>query len=154
MALSLEDPNLVKRKCRAETRKPKVQGQLKALFSYVSQHLGNPNLQFVPFSDLSSGSTASVVADAACKLYGLFLQSPSGASTKAYPKFTDDATTASATAYEIGLGINATKQEFLTWPDGKSFTTGIMARGDTAIAGSTGSAAADRVSGFAILGGP
>jgi hypothetical protein len=154
MALSLEDPNLVKQKCRAESRKPDVQAGLKALFSYISQHLSSPNLQFVPFTELSSGSTASVIADVPCKLYGLFIQSPAAAANKAYAKFTDDETTASATAFEVGLGITATKQIFLSFPQGKSMANGIAARGDTAIDGSTGSAAADRVSGFAIVGGP
>jgi len=154
MALSLEDPNLVKQKCRAESRKPKVQAQLKALFSYISQHLSSPNLQFVPFTDLSSSASAGIVADVPCKLYGLFVQSPTGASAKAYAKFTDDETTASATAFEVVAGFVATKQEFLAWPDGKPFASGIMARGDTTIDGSTGSSAADRLSGFAIVGGP
>lgn len=156
MALSLEDANLVKQKCRAESRKPKVQAGLKALFSYIAQHLGSPNLQFVPFTEISSAATGSavVMADAACKLYGWFLQSPSGASAKSYVKLTDDETTASGTAFEIGTGQAATKQDFLWWGDGKPFANGIAIMGNTAIDGSTGSSAADRVSGFLIVGGP
>jgi hypothetical protein len=154
MALSLEEAVRVKQKCRAESRKPKVQGQLKALFSYISQHLGSPNLQFEPFTDLSSSASAGVVADAPCKLYGLFIQSPAASAIKSFVKFTDDETTASATVFEVGVGMQVTKQEFLAWPDGKPFANGIMARGDTTMEASTGSAAADRVSGFAIIGGP
>lgn len=156
MALSLEDANLVKQKCRAESRKPKVQAALKALFSYISQHLGSPNLQFVPFADITSASTGStvVMADVPCKLYGAFFQSPSGAAAKAYAKLTDDETTSSATAFEVGLGVGATKQEFLFWGDGKAFANGIAIRGDTTIDGSTGSVAGDKLNGFLIVGGP
>ncbi len=156
MALSTEDANLVRQKCRAATRKPKVQLGLKALFTYIAQHLGSPNLQLVPFTEISSAATGSavVMADVACKLYGLFVQSPSGASNKSFLKLTDDETTASGTAFELGVGITATKQEFLWWGDGKAFANGIAVMGNTAIDGSTGSSAADRLSGFLIVGGP
>lgn len=154
MSLSLESASNVKQKCRAESRKPKVQLSLKALFSYIPQHLGDISLQFVPLEALTSSSTAGIVADVPAKLYGLFLQSPSGAANKAYVKLTDDETTASATVNEVVIGLNATKQEFLWWGDGKPFTSGIMARSDTAPAGSTGSVAADAPNGFCIVGGP
>lgn len=156
MSLSLEDANLVKQKCRAESRRPKVQSALKALFSYIAQHLNSPNLQFVPFQEISSASTGSavVMADVACKVYGWFIKSPSGATVKSYVKLTDDETTASGTAFEVGLGVTATKEEFLWWGDGKSFANGVAIMGNTAIDGSTGSAAADRCSGFLIIGGP
>lgn len=156
MSLSLESGLAVKQKCRADTRKPSISLQLKALFSYIAQHLGDVQLQFVPFTDLSSASTgsATVMADVACKLYGAFIQSPSGAANKAYFKATDDETTASATAFEVGAGVSATKQHFLAFPDGKSFANGIAVRGDTTIDGSTGSSTGDNLSGFLIVGGP
>ena len=156
MSLSLEEGVRVKQKCRAESRKPKVQALLKALFSYIPQHLGDISLQFVPFAEISSAATgsATVMADVPCKLYGMFVQSPAAATIKAYVKVTDDETTASATVFEAAMGVTATKQEFLTWPDGKAFANGIAIRGDTTIDGSTGSAAADRLSGFLIVGGP
>ena len=156
MALSLESGLAVKQKCRGESRKASVQLALKALFSYIAQNRGDLQLQFVPFSDLTSASTgtAAVMADVPCKLYGAFIASPTGATSAAYFKATDDETTASATAYEMGIGIAATKQHFLSFPDGKSFASGIAVRSDTAIAGSTGSVTGDKLNGFLIVGGP
>lgn len=156
MALSLESGLAVFQKCRAESRKAFVQLSIKALKSYIAQNLGDIQLQFVPFTDLTSASTGStvVMADVPCKLYGLFIQSPAAAATKAYFKATDDETTASGTAFELGLGVTATKQQFLSFPDGKSFANGIAVRGDTAIDGTTGSATGDKLNGFLIVGGP
>ena len=149
MALSLSGINIAKQKAIAEIRRPKIQAGLKALFSYLVQHKGSPDLQFVAFSALSSGST--VIADAACKLYAVFAKSPS-ASTASYLKATDDETTASATAFELGAKIPAGKEELFVYPDGLSMASGVALRADTTMAGSTGSAT-DGPSGFVIVGG-
>jgi hypothetical protein len=155
MALSLEDAVKVKEKCRAESRKPKTQGLIKALFMYIAQHKNNPKLQLVPFDAISSATTGSgvVMADVACRLYGVFVKSPTGSSATTYFKITDDETTASGTAFDIGIGVAATIEHFLAFPDGKVMANGVAVMANTAIDGSTGSSSADRPSGFVIVGG-
>lgn len=152
MALSLQNPVLVKQKALLDTRKPKIQAIGKALFSYLAQHKGNPDLQLVPFSGLSSGST--VIADAACKLVGLYIKKPTGSTTAAFVKVTDDETTASATAPALSIELPTNQEEFLVFPDGIPFGNGIAARSDDSAAGSTGSVTADQSSGFAIIAAP
>lgn len=155
MSLSLEDAVKVRQKARAETRKPKVQMLINALFGYIASHKGNPLLQLVSFDAISSATTGSavVMADVACKLYGVYVKSPSGASNATFFKITDDETTASGTAFDTGLKVEATKEEFLAFPEGKTLANGLAVMANTAIDGSTGSASADRPSGFVIIGG-
>jgi hypothetical protein len=127
MAVSLEGINLTKQRARAETRKPKIQLLLKTLFSYLAQHKGNPDLQFVAFSGLTS--TDVVVADAACKVYAQYMKKPSTSSTAAFVK------------------------DLLIFPDGKSMANGYTLISNTTSGGGTGTAAADQCSGFVIIGG-
>lgn len=152
MALSLQNPVLVKQKVLLDTRKPKIQLLGKALFSYLAQHKGNPDLQIVPFATLSSGST--VIADAACKLVGLYVKKPTGSTTSAFVKGTDDEATASATAPAVSVELRTNQEEFIIFPDGLPMASGLALRSDTTAAGSTGSSAADQPSGFALIAAP
>lgn len=152
MALSLQNPLLVFQKLLAETRKPKIQLLAKTLKSYLVQHRGNPDLQIVFFSGLSSGST--VIADAACKLVGLYVKKPTGSTTSAFVKGTDDEATASATAPAVSVELRTNQEEFLVFPDGIPMASGLTLRADTTAAGSTGSVTADQPTGFAIIAAP
>lgn len=152
MALSLQNPVLVKQKALLDTRKPKIQAIGKALFSYLAQHKGNPDLQLVPFADLAG--TASIIADAACKLMGLYIKKPAGSTTAAFIKGSDSSATASATAPALSIELPTNQEEFMAFPDGIPFTVGLVLRSDTAADGSTGSATADKASGFAIIAAP
>jgi len=152
MALSTQNPVLVKQKAEAGNRKPKITLQLKTLFSYLAQHGGNPDLQLVPFAVLSA--TASVIADAACKLRAHYLKKPVGSTVSAFIKGTDDDVTASATAPAISIELPTNQEEILLFPDGIPFSDGLVLISNTTAAGSTASAAADGASGFAIISAP
>lgn len=151
MALSLTNSVLVTQASRSESRKAKTQLFLKQLYSYLAQHKGSPDLQLVPFSALTSGST--VVADAACKLYALFLKKPTGSTVSVYAKVTDDEATASVGTNSITQILPTTAEETLIYPDGLSFANGITLRADTDPTAAAAPAAADQPSGFAIIGG-
>lgn len=152
MALSLRNPVLAKQQVLAESRKPKIQLMLKTLFSYLAQHKGNPDIQVVAFSDLQG--TASVIADAPCKLMALYVKKPAGSTTAAFVKGSDSSATASATAPALSIELPTNQEELLAFPDGLPFGTGLVLRSDTAADGSTASSAADRSSGFAIIAAP
>lgn len=151
MALSLQNPLLVIQKILADTRKPKISLMAKALASYLSQHAGNPELQFVAISALSSNT---VIADAPCKLRALYLKKPVGSTVASFLKFTDNATTGSATAPALSIELPTNQEEMLMFPDGLPFGSGIAALGNTTAIDTTASSAADRASGFAIISAP
>lgn len=151
MALSLEGINLTKQRARAETRKPKIQAILKALFSYLAQHKGNPDLQFTAFSALST--TSVVVADAACKLYALFVKKPSGSTTSAFVQVTDHASAGATASADLRIIAQNANEEILIFPDGLSMANGVTLLSTTTNSGATGTAAADQCSGFGIVGG-
>jgi hypothetical protein len=152
MALSLGDANLVKQRAFGETRKAKIQLLLKTFFSYLVQHKGNIDLQLVNFSELVN--TNVVIADSPCKLYAAFVSSKVGSSTAAFWKGTDNATTGSGTAPEVGIKIAGAATELFVWPDGLSLAAGLTLLGHTTADGVTGSNAADRLFGYCIIGAP
>lgn len=148
MALSLVEILKAKRRALNQTVKPSIQGFIKWFFEYMSQFAGNPNLQIKEFAALSS--TEVVIADAACKLYGLVLRKATATAT--YTKLTDSATTSSDADSEFRIkqaGVDQTMA--LMFPDGVPFASGITMQGNTAPSTGTGSAA-DGGNGFAILG--
>lgn len=155
MALSLQSIIIAKQKCLADSRQsPKVQYELKQLFSFLNGFKRNPDLQVVPFSAI--GALTTVIADAPCKVYALYIYRAAPAAA-AFLKLTNHASTASHTVYAQMYSLTnlaAKSEECLTWDDGLSFATGISAAADTDSSGSTTSNAADRPSGFFLLGAP
>lgn len=151
MALSLEGINLTKQRARAEIRAPKIQALLKSLFSYLAQHKGNPDLQFTAFATLTT--TATVIADAACKLYALFVKKPAASTTAAWVHITNHASTAATTASTMRLYLPTNNEELLIFPDGLAMSAGCVIIQVTAAGGDTESAVADRASGWGIVGG-
>jgi hypothetical protein len=153
MALSLTDAVYAKQRALADTRKPKIQALLKALFSYFSQHLPRKQLQFVAFSQLTSGST--VIADAACKLYAVYVTRPSTSTQSNFLKVTDDETTAQNAGnqnftFEVCSGSRA---ELFLWPDGQPMAAGVTITADTsASTSSVESTTVSRLSGWVIVG--
>ena len=110
---------------------------LSALFQELSQKYGNPALQFVPLDN--SGTTDQVVADAPCKLYGLFLK---GGSAGGDYRSADHASSANTPTTTIPIA--ASEQVAYTTPAGKAFATGLT----------IDFSAANAASGFAIIGAP
>lgn len=150
MSLSLQDILYAKRNALNNSPfKYKTKGALKALFSYLVQYGGQPQLQVVVFDKLGANV---VLANVACKLYGIFLQK--GTVTTSYAKFTDNATTGATdgTGGTMIVTKGITKEMFLVYPDGLSFANGIAAVANTAPTGSS-SSSTDGPSGMAIIGG-
>lgn len=151
MALSLEGINLTKQRARAEIRSPHIALLLKTLFSYLAQHKGNPDLQFTAYSSLST--TDVVIADAACRLYALYVKKPATSTTAAYVGITNHASTGSTAAATMRLYLPTSNEELLIFPDGLAMSAGVTIISATAPSGATGSSAADQSSGFGIVGG-
>jgi hypothetical protein len=151
MALSLEGAHFVKRKAVLENRAPKIAMLFKALFSYLAQHKGNPDLQYVAFAALTT--TATVIADAACRLYALYLKKPAASTTASWVHGTNHASTAASTAATFRAYLPTSNEELLIFPDGLALSAGLVLISVTAAGGATESAAADRATGFGIVGG-
>jgi hypothetical protein len=152
MALSTQDPVLAWRRINNSwlNLRPFISFTLLSLKRWLAQQGGNPNLQIVPFGLLSDAET--VIADVACKLYGLVLVKQ-GAATATFSKCTDSATTSSDASSELRFWSNAVGQEdAFTWPAGLAFANGITMQGNTTANGGTTSGANACV-GFAIVGG-
>jgi hypothetical protein len=156
MALTLENINLVRQKCRLDSFKFVGPARiLKALFEQFNEVLGNRDLQFVPFQLVNAGDT--VIADAACKLYFLVAIKPAGSTTDAWVKGSNSAT-AAAGAGDVVLPMKGTggggKAQTLVFPDGLPLSSGLTIASHTTVNGTTRSADADSSYGFAIVGGP
>lgn len=152
MALTLEGINKVKQRTRMYTRKPGVTENLRALFKHMEAK-GNPDLQFVALDYY--GRADQVIADAACRVYALYLLKPTASTTDAWVKVSNHATTAAAAGdivvYMAGTGGGA-QAVCLTFNDGLIMGTGATTAAHTAVDGSTDTATADAPAGFAIIG--
>lgn len=152
MALSLESTILTKQRVLAETRKPDIQALLKAFFSFLSQHKGNPTLQTTFFSALAG--TDVVAADAACKLYAWYIKKPSASTTAAYVKGSNSASALDEADDTMHVYLPAADEVLLVFPKGIALSAGFTIGSNTTASGSTGSSAADQPSGFVIVGAP
>jgi hypothetical protein len=156
MAISVENANLVWQKVAIALdslgANKAVREQFRALKNYLAQEKNIQNLQFVAVSDLTADT---VIADAACKLYGVFFKKQA-TSTAATAKLNDSATTAggaNGADQTIALELNASGQQVaLTYPAGQAMASGIAAASQTNAAGNTDSTTGDGPNGFIILG--
>lgn len=156
MALSLESTNNVWAKVNTSLdslgANSAIRDQFRALKAYLSQIKGNPNLQFVPISNLTA---ETVIADAACTLYAAFVKKQN-TSTAAFFKINDSATTAGAAngAGQVTcVELNAANQQgALLYPAGAPQGTGIAVVSQTNAAGDTDSTSGDGPNGFIVLG--
>jgi len=152
MALALTDINTVRQKTRAEARSVGAHEALRSLWKHM-QSLGNPDLQLVEFAGL--GSADKVVADAACKLYALYVAKPKGSTTDSWLKGSNHATTAAANgdivAYLRGTAGGG-RSYCLVFHDGLPLGTGLTVGAHTTVNGNTKSNVADAGTGFAIIG--
>lgn len=152
MALSLENANKVRQKTRGITLNAGVFYALKALFLHLAANKGNPDLQFIPFTETQADvAGGTVLADAACKVYFVYVKKENSATRNIcflYDDATNDTTAADA---RIGLDLNAANEvAFACYPDGNAFGTGVVVTqysdGVGATDGSNGG------SGFVIVG--
>ena len=150
MSLSAQSIVLAKRRAFNYDFKPSTQLALQALFSYLNQFKGGPDLQIVPFDNLTG--TDAIIADAACKVYAIWLKKET--TVAAFFKGSDHASVSSSTAPEIALRQNTIEEDLLIFPNGLALTTGLTVSSDTTSDGNTTSAAGDGATGFVILGNP
>lgn len=157
MALSLQAANLVWQKVNIALdslgANSAARDQFRALKAYISQIKGNPDLQFVAMADLTADA---VVADVACKVYGVFLKKQATATASYYKQFNDAATDSSAEDALVALALTAASEQMvLTSAAGKAFSAGVVHGAYTAMAGAAGTTASttgDGPNGFVIIG--
>jgi hypothetical protein len=152
VALVLEDINLVKQRCRSESRKPASRIALDALFEHLQQRR-NPDLKFKAVDFTANADI--VVSDAPCRLYALLVKKPAASIVTAYVKGSDDAATCNAASDLIVplVGTDGGGQEVcLIFPDGLILNTGLTVASHTTVAGAVDSADADSAGGFFIVG--
>lgn len=152
MAISVVDPVIGWRQVGnlINSFSPSIQLQAKMLKSWMSQVLGNPDIQVVPFDRLSSSEV--VIADAACTLYAIFAKKTTATAT--FTKATDSASASSDTAAEIVIKMaGALRYQALCFFNGLAMANGITMQGNTTADGGTGSST-DGANGFVILGRP
>lgn len=154
MALSLENSNLVwqKAKIALVNAHPVAQGQFKALKEYLSTQGGNPDLQFVPFTEAQcDDADGTGVVDAACKVYGVYVKKVSAA-TDNYFKLYDSATvdtTAAEQIVAIAL-LNTVEVAAEIHPLGLAFANGVTVTQHTTSIGVTDGS--DGGDGFIVIG--
>jgi hypothetical protein len=153
MAQTLATALSVKQKALSDTRDPASQSVLRTFFSYISQHRGSPDLQFVAISGLNAADV--VLSDVALKLYVVLLKKPTASTTDAWAKISDHASAAAANGDWVSkfIGTSGGGQELCAvWPAGMKLGTGATIGSHTTVNGSTKSASADAPVGFAIVG--
>lgn len=91
---------------------------LSALFQELAQKYSNPDLQVV--EAVAASTTDAVVADAACKLYGVFLK---GGASAADVRWADHASSANSPTTTLAIGIG--EQTAYIYPAGKAFANGL-----------------------------
>jgi hypothetical protein len=153
MALSTQAQVLAYRRLgqwvSGQTERASTSQLLQALKSYISQNLGDIDLEVKPFTFLTG--TDTVIANVACKIYAIVLRKATAAA--AYFKGSDHATVSSSTAPEIELRQNtADKEDILIFPDGLAMANGFTVSSDTTSDGNTTSAAGDGAKGAVLLG--
>lgn len=141
MALSTQSAVKAKRRAFSALRtfgvSSSISQVLSALFQELAQKYGNPDLQVV--EAVANSTTDAVVADAACKLYGVFLK---GGASAADVRWADHASSANTPTTTLAIG--ASEQVAYVFPGGKAFSNGI-----TFDESGTGGS-----SGFFIIGAP
>lgn len=158
MAISLENPNKTWQRVNIAlaNASPWAKAQFKALKSALAQDYQNKNLQFVvidPTNGSDGGNADTVVADAACKLVGLYVKK--GLTTTAcFVASSDHASAVQAAKVHI-VHLNAASEEgVLVNPAGHSYATGVVLAGVTAYNGTTKNVIAASPSGFALIAAP
>ena len=146
-AFSTEAAVLVKQKALAETRKPKTQSLLKALFSYLAQHKGKTDLAILNLGEISSSTVYTNSSTGV--LYAVFVKNRDASAIHA--RVVDTASAPAATGIDgYSIKIPASDETLLLIPDGVTLANGLSVRADTSASGATNPTTA--AVGFAIVG--
>lgn len=159
MALSLQNSNLVWQKAKIALDSlgagPVATAALRALKEKLAGVGGNPDLQFVAIDATAiDDASGSVLADAACKVYGVYAKKTATA-TDVYLAILDDATDDTGVATDVRAIIpflEASHEAIVIDPAGVAMGTGVVAKTYTDWDGTTDSAAGDSPNGFVIIG--
>lgn len=156
MALTLEDANKTWQRVNIAlaNARPDVVAAFAALKHYLAQDKRNPQMQFV---SILSGSVddagGQVLADAACKLVGLYLKKQATA-TDVYLALFDDATNDAGgdTDHRFSFPLLvASEVKYFTDGEGFALAAGLVAKAYTDATGTTDSADTDTPNGFALV---
>lgn len=165
MALSLQSGNLVWQKVKntlsaintsSKGTSPATQNAFLDLKMYIATDKRNLQLQFCPIDGSAtasdSGNTASQVsANAACTLYAVYIQKVGA--TETILKWTNHASVATTDGTQDGaLAATVAGDQFLIYPDGRAFSTGLTYTEDTTRTGSTLNLLANACYGFFLIG--
>lgn len=142
MPLSTQANQIALRKA-ANAVRAKGNGAIDQLFKGFKMGLNAENitgdLQLVQFANLT---VDVVVADAACKVYAIYLKKQDNGTDAFYNVFDDATNDATAADAMISLGLLAGLDEvFWACPRGLAFGTGIVHGSYTALAGYNGTTA-------------
>ena len=160
MAVTIENANLVRQKVKSALMNahPVAQDAFADLLKYLATQGGNPDLQFIPFSDAQIiASTGYSPVGAACKFYGVYFKksgtSGTGTATDSWLTIGNDASNVTDATKFVALMTSANgDQVFATYPAGLAFGTDLTISGETSAQDGTESTAGDSGNGFVIIG--
>lgn len=127
---------------------------MKRLQDYLAKQGGNPQLQFVTFTDVT-GDQATALTTGGATLYAIYLRKRNTA-TDAFFKWADHGTTcggANGANMQGCVPLLVGKDEVvLTFTPGHILATGLTVAAETTAAGGTDTTSGDGPDGFAIIG--
>lgn len=132
MAVSVQNANLVWQKAQIALDSLGASGcardAMRALKAHLSQVKGNPDLQFIPFTEVQADvAGGSVLLSGAGKVYGIYVKKEDEGTDNMvflYDDATNDGTAGDAFA---GLDLTLAKEEaFAIYPNGYVLGTGIV----------------------------
>lgn len=157
MALSTESSNLVWQKVKVALldASPAIQNAFLDLKMYLATQGGNPNLQFIPFSEAQSiVNLGTDLVGGASTLYGCYAKAVrTTGTTAAFFSINAAADNSATTATILTQRFKATGQKVCAiYPTGVAVETGLTVSSATTVGGATESTTPDGVAGFVVVG--
>lgn len=157
MALALENANLVWQKAKAALvdADPSIQNAFLDLKMQLATSKGNPNLQFIGFSEAQAiANNGADLVSAACTLYGVYVKGTRvTGTTSAFFAIHAAADNTATTTTIFTSRLKAIGQYFAgLFPKGLASETGLTVSFATAVGGATESTTPDGGNGFVIVG--
>lgn len=133
---------------------PAAVDAFRTLKDYLVGNKGNPQLQYIPFSDadVTTNTGYSPIGGVASTVYGFYVKKRTTA-TDSYLRLYNDTTNVTITLAYVGGMLSVSGDEFFAiYPDGLAFGTDLTISADTGAGTGTESAAGDAGDGFVIIG--
>jgi len=101
---------------------------LKALFLHLAANKGNPDLQFLPFSETECDAAGgTVIGTGAAKVYAVYIKKVSAATDNTFFLYDDATNDGTAGDAKIGLDLAALEEvAFAMYPNGLAIADGIV----------------------------